>query len=157
MRRTTIITTALAATAALAVGPVGGASAKKATQLDCGLKLFAQGQPNPSGIQFGFVTCQEPFGNGVHYDEYTVTPTSPGHGTIAATFTNSYDLGTTSGTAALTFTATGETSVAYSGTVTYTHGTGKFKQIAGGGTIECTSVDRGAHKSCTVHSTLTGV
>ena len=74
MRRTTIITTALAATAALAVGPVGGASAKKATQLDCGLKLFAQGQPNPSGIQFGVVTCQEPFGNGVHYDEYTVTP-----------------------------------------------------------------------------------
>ncbi len=47
--------------------------------------------------------------------------------------------------------------MSYSGTVTYTNGTGKFKNVRGGGAIECTSGDRGAHKSCTVHSTLTGV
>jgi len=158
MPRTSIITTAFLTTAALAAGFTGGASAKKVTQLSCTLEITALGQPNPSGTQVGTASCPDPFGSGTHFSAYTVTSgATPGTGTIAATFTNTYHRGTASGTAAMTFTATSATSVAYSGTVTYTSGTRKFKHVQGGGTIECTSTDRGAHKSCTVTSTLTGV
>ncbi len=86
-----------------------------------------------------------------------MTPTGPGTGTVSAQFTNTYHRGTASGTATMTFTATSPTDITYSGTVTYTGGTRKFKHVQGGGTIACTSSDGGAHKSCTVTSTLTGI
>lgn len=57
-------------------------------------------------------------------------------------------------TAALAL-ATGATNITYSGTVTYTGGTGKFEDLTGSGTIQCTTTDAGAHKSCTVNSTTT--
>jgi hypothetical protein len=157
MRRTSIITTTLLASTALAAGFSGGASAKhEATQLSCALELVAEGIPNPTGTHSGTVECPDPFGSGTHASTYTVTPTGMGTGTIAAEFTNTYHRGTASGTAAMTFTATA-TGIVYSGTVTYTGGTRKFKHVQGGGTIECTSTDRGAHKSCTVTSTLSGI
>ncbi len=159
MRRTPIITSALLATAALAVGASSGASAhgKHQTNVTCSLALLAPGPPNPSGIQFGFVACPRPFGKGLHYDAYTVSPTSPGHGTIAGKFKNYFDRGTTKGTFALSFAATSPMNLAYTGTVTYTGGTGKFKHVKGSGTIQCTTSDGGAHKACTVTSVLTGV
>lgn len=161
-RRPIIVTSAVIAVAALAAGASGGASAQSATPMavTCTLELFAQGPPNPSaspsGIQFGLVACPRPFGKGIHYDSYTVTPTGPGHGTIAARFKNYFDRGTRSGTATLTFAATSPTNITYTGTVTFTGGTGRFKHLAGSGTIQCTSTDGGAHKSCTVTSTLAG-
>ncbi len=159
MRRRSIITTALAASAALAVSPGIGAAAKspKVTKLTCTLAMNAQGAPNPSGIHLGFATCPRPFGRGLHYNSYTVTPTAPGQGSIAARFKNYYDRGTAKGTAALTFTASSPANITYTGTVTYTGGTGAFRRVRGRGTIECTSADGGAHKSCTVKSTLTGI
>jgi hypothetical protein len=157
--RKLILTTAVLTAAALALAPAGGAAAKKqrAKDFSCTLQLFAQGAPNPSGIQFGLASCPSPFGHGVHYDAYTVTPTSPGHGTIAGKFKNYYNRGTAHGTFALTFAASSPGQIAYTGTVTYTGGSGRFKHVKGAGTIECTSADGGAHKSCTVNSRLTGV
>lgn len=158
MRRAPIITSALVAAAALAVAPTAGATGStKATKLSCEIAVFAQGAPTPSGMQFGKSTCPAPFGKGLHYDEYTVTPTAPGQGTIAGTFKNYYDRGTASGTFALTFAASSTTDITYTGTVTYTGGTAKFKHVRGGGTIQCTTHDGGAHKACTVHSALTGI
>lgn len=88
-----------------------------------------------------------------------MTPPGPtGPGTVTATFKNFYDRGTTRGTASMTFgppTAPGN--ITYSGTVTYTGGTGRFKHVKGSGTIACTTTDGGAHKTCTVNSRLTGV
>jgi hypothetical protein len=157
MRRTALITTTLVATAALAAGFSGGASAKQGPiELSCSLALVTQ-TPPPNGTHSGTVDCPDPFGSGTHDSAFTVTPTGMGTGTIAATFTNAYHRGTTSGTAQLTFAATSPTNITYSGTVTYTGGTRKFKHVAGGGTIECTSTDGGAHKACTVNSTLTGI
>ena len=82
MRRRWIVPAALMATAGLAAAPVGGAAAQgdKVTKLECALALNAQGAPNPSGTHFGFATCPKPFGKGVHYNSYTVTPTGPGQG-----------------------------------------------------------------------------
>ena len=159
MRRRWIFPSALLASAGLAAAPLGGASAQgeKVTKLDCTLALNAQGAPNPSGIHFGFATCPRPFGKGVHYNSYTVTPTGPGQGTIAARFKNYYNLGTASGRATMTFAATSPTNITYTGTVTYTGGTGRFRRIKGSGTIQCTTTDGGAHKSCTVKSRLTGL
>ena len=159
MRHRWIGSTALIATAGLTALSAVGASAQGAnvTKLDCTLALNAQGAPNPSGIHFGFATCPKPFGKGVHYNSYTVTPTGPGQGTIAARFKNYYNLGTARGRAAITFAATSPTNITYTGTVTYTGGTGKFRHVRGNGTIECTTTDGGAHKSCTVKSRLTGL
>jgi hypothetical protein len=80
----------------------------------------------------------------------------PGHGSVAGRFKNYFDAGTRSGTFSLTFTATSPLSIIYSGTVSYTGGTGKFQHQRGSGTIKCTTADGGAHKSCTVTSTKMG-
>jgi hypothetical protein len=39
----------------------------------------------------------------------------------------------------------------------YPGGTGRFEHGGGSGTIECTSTDGGAHRTCTVDSKLTGI
>ena len=159
MRQGRIFTTMLAATAAVAVTASSGAAAKpvKVTKLACSLQLNAQGQPNPSGIHLGFASCSRPFGKGLHHNAYTVSPTSPGHGTVTARFKNYYDRGTTRGTAELTFAATSPTNITYTGTVTYTGGTGAYRHVKGSGTIACTTTDGGAHKACKVNSRLTGI
>lgn len=159
MSRRWILPAALLAGAGLAAAPLGAASAQgdKVTKLDCALALNAQGAPNPSGVHLGFARCPRPFGRGLHHNAYTVTPTGPGQGSIAATFKNYYDLGTARGRATMTFAATSPTNITYQGTVTYTGGTGKFRRVRGSGTIECTTFDGGAHKSCTVKSKLTGL
>jgi hypothetical protein len=159
MQRRWIITAGLVITAALGLPPGSGASAKGVgtKKLTCTLQLYAQGAPNPSGIHFGFASCPRPFGRGVQHNAYTVTPTSPGHGTVSGRFRNYYDRGSTRGSFALTFTATTMHDLTYTGTVTYTGGTGAFAHVKGHGTIVCTTSDGGAHKSCTVKSTLTGV
>ncbi len=158
MRSRIIIATAIMASTALAVSAGNGASAQgtNPTTITCTLELFAQGMPNPTGIQFGLVACPRPFGKGVHFDKVTVTPTGPGHGTVAVSFKNYFDRGTRSGTVALTYAATSPMNITYTGTVTFTGGTGKFKHLRGSGTIQCTSTDGGAHKSCMVTSTLAG-
>ncbi len=159
MRRTTIIGTAVIATAALAAGPAAGAPAKKnkVTELTCTLENFAQGTPNPTLIQFGFANCPKPFGRGLHYSRVTVSPTGPGQGTATGTFKNYYDRGTAHGTATLSFAPTAPGVIGFTGTVTYLGGTGRFRGVRGNGTIECTSTDAGAHRTCTVRSRLTGI
>jgi hypothetical protein len=161
MRRRTLLGTAVIATAAIAVAPGSGAAAhgEKVTELSCTIAAYQQGPPNPSTIQFGFVSCPKPFGAGLHYSEVTVT-SRPGAGVPGAangTFRNYYNRGTTSGTFELTIAASSMTNLTYTGTVTYTGGTGKFKRVQGGGTITCTTTDGGAHKACVVETALTGI
>lgn len=160
MERTKSIATALAAATAVALlpgGAVAATAAKQAKKFHCSLELIAQGKPNPSGSHFGFARCPAPFGKGVQYNTYTVTPSSPTSGSIAGKFKNYYNTGTAHGTFALTFSATSPANVTYTGTVTYTGGTGAFTHIKGSGTVTCTTTDGGAHKSCVVDSKLTGV
>ncbi|MDX6690942.1 MAG: hypothetical protein QOG15_2399 [Solirubrobacteraceae bacterium] len=162
MRPSWIITTALVTIASVAIGSGTGASAKnnKTKHFSCALQLFQQGPLQgtpPTGISFGFVSCPAPFGNGVHFGSATVTPTSPGHGTVAVKIKNYFNRGTTRGTVAFTFVATTPTDLTYTGTVTYTGGTGRFKRVKGSGPIVCTSSDGGAHKACKVKLTLKGI
>lgn len=159
MRPSTTITTTFVMAVALAAAPATAAPAKqkKVTAINCTLELYAQGAPTPSGIHFGFPHCTKPLGKGLHFNEYTVTPTGPGTGTVAARFKNFYDRGTMRGTAAMTFAATAPGAITYTGTLTYTGGTGKFKHVRGTGTIRCTTTDSGARKSCSVASRLTGI
>lgn len=164
MRRRYLITTALVATATLAVAPATGAPAKskKAKTFSCTIDNYALGQPtpaNPTVVHLGFVSCPKPFGEGLHHNRVTITkmPAAGVPGAATVTFKNFYNRGTTRGTVALTITPSSPTNITYTGTITYTGGTGKFKRLKGGGTIQCTTTDGGAHKSCTVNSTLTGV
>ena len=161
MRRTNLISMVVMATSAIALAPGAGASAKgkKVTKLSCTIEAFQQGVPDPSAIQFGFVSCPRPLGRGLHYSAFTVT-SRPGPGVPGAangTFKNYYNRGTTRGTFELTIMASSPTNLTYTGNVTYTGGTGKFKHIKGGGTIVCTTTDGGAHKLCEVNTTLTGI
>lgn len=162
MRSRSIITTALVATAALTVGVGAGASAKsaKAKHINCTFELSSQGPPQgtpPRAVSFGLVACPRPFGNGVHYGTSTVTPTAPGQGTVAVNFKKYFNRGTFKGTVAGTFAATSPMNIVYQGKVTVTSGTGAFKHIKGGGTINCTSSDGGAHRSCKANLTLKGI
>ncbi len=162
MRRRYLIPTALVATAALVAGPSAGATAtskKKVTKSTCTIEAFQQGLPNPSAIQFGFVSCPKPFGPGLHYSALTVTSKpAPGvPGAANGNFKNYYNRGTTRGTFELTIVASGPMNFTYTGTVTYTGATGKFKRVKGGGTIVCTTTDGGLHKLCTVNTTVAGV
>ncbi|MGH2919426.1 MAG: hypothetical protein ACRDLS_12650 [Solirubrobacteraceae bacterium] len=152
------------AAAALAVAPATGApaKAKKAKSFSCTIENYQLGQPtpaNPTAVSLGFVSCPKPFGEGLHYNRTTITKMpAPGvPGTATGTFKNYYNRGTTRGTAALTIVPSSPMNITYTGTVTYTGGTGKFKRVRGGGTIVCTTTDGGAHRSCTVKSKLTGV
>ena len=159
MTRSRIIAVAAIAVTVLTVAPGAGVSAKskKVTKITTTIEQYAQGAPNPSGIQFGLVRSSAPLGKGLQYSSYTVTPPSAGSpAKVTGTFKNAYDLGTTRGTFALTFPAPGA-NVTYTGTITFTGGTGRFRNIRGGGTIVCTTSDGGAHKRCTVHTTATGI
>ena len=150
--RRTILATA--AVAAAAVAAATGAAAKSVTprSVPCTLAIFAQGPPaNGTGIQFGRVNCPRPYGKGVHFDTYALTPTGPGRGTLAVRFKNYFDRGTRSGTAALTFAATSPTNITYTGDVTISGGTGAFSHLTAREKIQCTTTDGGAHKSCTVN------
>lgn len=159
-RRNPIIVTAMA-TAAIAAGTGGGASAKsqQVMKRTCTIEIFQQGVPNPSAINFGYVSCPKPFRKGLHYSAVTVTSEpAPGvPGAASGNFKNYYAHGTTRGTFEQTIVASSPSNVTYTGTVTYTGGTGKFKHVKGGGTIVCTTTDGGAHKSCEVNTTLTGI
>jgi len=159
MGRRRYIATALAAATAVALLPGGAVAAKstKAKKFRCSLELIAQGKPNPSLTHFGFPSCQAPLGKGLHQSTITVTPASPTSGSIAGRFKNYYNTGTLRGTVAMTFSATSPANITYTGTVTYTRGTGAFSHVKGNGTITCTTTDGGAHKSCVVNSKLTGV
>jgi hypothetical protein len=161
MRSRSIITTLVAVTA-LAIGADAGASAHaaKAKHISCTFELYSQGAPQgtpPRAISFGLVACPRPFGDGVHYGTSTVTPTGPGQGTVAVSFKKYFNRGTFEGTVAGTFAATSPTNIDYQGKVTVTGGTGAFRHITGGGTLNCTSSDGGAHRSCKVNLTLKGV
>jgi len=161
VRRRYIIPTALVATAAIAAGAGTGASAKSDApkKLKCKIEMFALGQPNPSVGHLGFVKCPKPFDRGLHYNRVTITKKpSPGvPGAATGKFKNYYNRGTTKGTVVLTIVVTSPLNQTYTGTVTYTGGTGRFRHVKGSGKIECTTADAGAHKSCKVKSTLTGV
>ena len=161
MQRRTLITVAAAATATIAGAAGTGASAnhKKVTELSCTIEAIQLAAPNPTAVQLGTVSCPRPFGNGLHRGAFTVTSKpAPGvPGAASGTFKNYYDGGTTSGTFAVTIVATSPTNLTYTGTVTYTGGTARFKHVRGAGTITCTTADGGTHKLCDVQTRLTGI
>jgi len=165
MGRKLTIGIAITAAAALAVIPGNAASAKstKVTKLSCTIDSYALGQPTPASptvTHLGFVGCPKPFGSGLHYHQITIDrfPAQGVAGAASGHFKNYFNHGTTRGTVVTSVVANGgPANLTFTGTVTYTGGTGKFRRVKGGGTIVCTSTDGGAHKSCTINTTLTGV
>ncbi len=154
-RRT--IPTAAAAVAALA-SSVAAVPAADVTTMRCTFEITAQNPPRaPSGTHFGHADCLRPFGRGVQFNSYSVTPTSPSTGTISGSFKNYYNRGTTNGTFEMTFAASSPTDIAYTGTVRLKGATGAFRRARGSGTIACSTTDGGMHKTCNVRTTLRGL
>ncbi|MCA1697429.1 MAG: hypothetical protein LC790_00385 [Actinobacteria bacterium] len=85
MRRWISITTFVAAAAVATAPATGSAKTDRVRAVSCTLELFAQGAATPAGVHLGLTSCSRPFGSGLHYNSYTVTPTTPGNGTVVAT------------------------------------------------------------------------
>lgn len=159
MRRGAIMAAAAVAgvgVLAVELGTAGAAKTRTRT-VSCTLALTAQNPPEaPRGSKFGFVRCTRPLGNGVQYDQYTVTPSSQTTGTVSGPFKHYFNTGTVRGTYKLTYTATGST-INYTGRAIYRRGTGRFRRARGSGVLTCTSSDSGLHTACTVKGTIRGI
>jgi hypothetical protein len=145
----------LAGTAALAVGVSGTALASNHAGTTCTYKLTNNPSSKTAGTLTGSVKCPKPAGKGHAKFIYTVT-TSKKTVTYAGTF---HDHFPHRGRLAGTFTMSGSRSAnaTLTGTFAVTKGTRKLSKASGGGTLTCTTTDRGAHYTCTAVFTTGGL
>jgi hypothetical protein len=133
------------------------AAAKKKRTVSCTFHLRTQSFPTATapGEDFGFVDCSGPFGSGVQYDTFTLTPETATTGTAELKFKAYFDQGTVSGVWNATYEFTSATEGTFEQTVTWTHGTGKFKHVRGSGTG--TGTQSGNDGTVTQEVRVTGV
>jgi hypothetical protein len=126
-----------------------GQGIRHAGTATCTLKLIAALPPRTlTAENFGTADCGRPFGTGVQHDSSTVTPTSQRTGTFTGPVKQFFDRGTVSGTFTIAYSVAADGGVTYDGTITLTHGTGRYRHINGTGTLKGFSPDA-------VHSTIT--
>jgi len=126
---------------------------KKVTHVDCTLNLYAIiKQPAPTAANFGTTQCTKGLGSGVQQDTSTTTRTSPTTGSFTGPFKMFFDKGTLYGTFTISFVTTLEPlattppsfairGVAYTGTLTVTRGSGRYRHARGMGTLTGSSPD----------------
>jgi hypothetical protein len=162
MKRGVIAAAVLAPLAVLATGALAASSSGTA-KANCGIKLTTAIPPgatalNPTaltGQDFGPVSCPKPFGSGLQWDSFTVTPTSATTGKISGPYKEWFNTGTFHGVFSLSFAPTSKGTV-YTGKVTIAGGTGAFSHIKGKGKLSCKSTD-GIHTDCTASLSLTSI
>jgi hypothetical protein len=105
--------------------------AKHSKSVTCDMNIRIQSFPTASapGEDFGFVDCSGPFGRGVQYDTFTLTPKTSTTGTAELRFKAYFDNGTVSGVWNATYQFTSATTGVFDQTVTWTSGTGDFKHV----------------------------
>lgn len=136
-----------AAIGALTVGVVtsAAADAPKGSKVTCNFKLNSQAPPQAlTGYDLGFASCPGSFGDGLQWDEFTVTPAPP-NVTVRGPFKDFFNRGTIHGSYELHATLTGTTA---SGTFKILGGTGAFEHVRGHGRLECVTVSS-TQNTCT--------
>ncbi|MDQ6818496.1 MAG: hypothetical protein M3018_13985, partial [Actinomycetota bacterium] len=121
------------------------ASAPKAKKVTCTFRIKSQSPPQAlTGYDLGFVSCPGFFGDGLHWDSFTVTPAAP-NVTIHGPFKDFFNRGTIHGSFELHGTLTSAT---VSGPIKVLGGTGAFEHIRGHGRLEC-GVGTDSQTACT--------
>ena len=119
--------------AVLAVAAVPAVAASKSTlKVTCHIVNFQQALPSASGpgVDFGFVNCSGPFGKGVQYDTFTLSPKTPTSGNAELKFKDYFSTGTVSGVWKANYQFTSMTTATFNQkTVLWTKGTGAFKGV----------------------------
>jgi hypothetical protein len=154
-----LVRIASALVAALLVAAVTAAGASSTKTVTCTLQLQTLAPPGSSGGEdFGTVACDRVFGKGVqHNSKVTITPASPTTGTATGPFKQFFDTGTVHGTFKLAYSITPPSAVTYTGTATFSGGTGVYKHPRGSAKVTCESTDGGTHATCTVKTILTHI
>lgn len=135
--RNKVIACAVAATAVCTVAAGSAIAKSKGQKVTCQLTAFILRPSTASapGEIFGFVTCSGPFGKGVEYDTYTLSPKTSTTGTIVRKFKEYFNNGTVSGMSKATYQFTSSTTaIVNQKKVEWTSGTGAFKGIKAAGT-----------------------
>jgi hypothetical protein len=151
----------IVAAAVLAVC-AAAATAVPPRQISCTLRTTTLIEPGSTsldptatkGHDFGYKTCSQPLGRGVHVDSSSLKPQSGTTGTITLLWKSFVNTGTYHGTARLRYTVTSSTRITYSGTGTITGGTGTLSHASGTLKLRCTSTDAGIHAQCRLKITL---
>jgi len=148
---------ALASVFALAAGvATAGATGAQTEKVSCHIILFLQHRPTASapGLDFGLVKCSKPFGRGVQYDTFKLMPKTSTSGNALLRFKAYFDTGTVSGVWRATYRFTSSTRVLFKQKVTWSRGTGAFKNVRATGTSH--GVQNGTHGVIDQVLTVTG-
>jgi len=114
----------------------------------CQLALVATIQPPiPKAENFGTVKCAEPLGDGLEHDTSNGVP-----GSFSGPIEQFFKRGSLVGTTRISYTR-GSTGIIYSGEITITSGTGRYRGVTGTATVTGSSRD-GVHTSLTETLTL---
>ena len=135
--RTKVFALVLASVFVSAAG-VGTASGRgtQTEKVSCHINLFLQHRPTASapGLDFGLVKCSKPFGRGVQYDTFKLMPKTSTAGNAVLRFKAYFDTGTVSGVWQATYRFTSSRRVLFKQKVTWSRGTGAFKNVRATGT-----------------------
>lgn len=108
---------------------------KNTLTITCNERLLIQSFPTQSapGEDFGTVSCSGPFGDGIQYDTFTLSPKTSTTGTAELRFKAYFDLGTVSGVWRATYEFTSPTTAIFDQSVEWAGGTGRYKHVRGTG------------------------
>ncbi len=111
-------------------------TSKKKKTITCEMRLVTQSFPTASapGEDYGKIRCTAPFGSGLQYDTFTLTPKTSTTGTAELKFKAYFNTGTVSGVWNADYVFQSETKGTFVQKVKWTKGTGAFKRVRGTGT-----------------------
>lgn len=114
-----------------------GANGSGTRKIKCHFESHIQTLPTASspGTAFDFVRCSAPFGRGLQYSTFRMTPKTSTTGTAVLRFKAFFDTGTVSGVWHATYRFINATTGLFNqNKVTWTSGTGAFKHVRATGT-----------------------
>ena len=136
--RSKAIACAITITAVGILAPNANTSATKKKTITCTFNLSTQSFPTATapGEDFGKVRCSSPFGNGLQYDTFTLMPAAadPTTGKAELRFKAYFNTGTVSGVWRADYKFTSQTMGTFVQKVSWTKGTGRFRNVRGTGT-----------------------
>lgn len=124
---------AITASAAVAAGANRGVTKKIKCHVESHIQSFPKG--SSPGTDFSFVNCSAPFGRGLQYSTFRLTPKTATTGAAVLRFRVFFETGSVAGVWRATYQFTDpSTGVFTQRQVTWGNGTGAFKHVRASGT-----------------------
>jgi hypothetical protein len=132
------IATVVLSTVAISVHTAAAAGANRSgtKEIKCHVVSRIQMSPTKSspGTSFDFVSCSAPFGRGLQYSRFRLTPKTSTTGTAVLHFIAFFDTGTVSGVWRASYRFTNPTTGLFKQEVTWASGTGALAHVRATGT-----------------------